>query len=190
MNKHQVIWLIIRLAGVYFAFLTIVTFISLAGSVPALFTLPKIDVPAKNGTASPNDMSRPVTPVMSPAPYQPGYNPADPTTFQANPANNPNSAASKNDEAITDKFKGENFTNFIYFLAMTLVYAALTWYFLRDGRILFAILNREEPLGLKGSKEPEVTTLNLVAEKRVEMPVEVKDTTELTDVVTDYSGTN
>ena len=36
MNKYQVIWLIIRLAGVYFAYLALAAFLGVVGSIPAL----------------------------------------------------------------------------------------------------------------------------------------------------------
>lgn len=164
MNKHQVVWLIIRLAGVYCAFLAVMTFFSLVGSVPPLFTLPKIDVPNKNANVPG------MTPTMpTPRPMPPGFGPngMDPQTSET-------PKTDKNEESITDKFKSENFKNFIYYLFLTLIYAAATWYLLRDGRILYSVLSHEEPLGLKAAKEPEVTTLNLgqEPEKPVAEPTE------------------
>jgi hypothetical protein len=149
MNKYQAIWLIIRLAGAYFAYLALVTFFGLVGSIPALFTLPKIDATPKNANvnaASPNPTYRvqPVTPNIN-------SNASDPTDPSAQP-----------DESITGKFRGENVTNFLWFLLLTALYGAAAWYLLRDGRILYGVLNREEPAGLVGKeKEAEVTQLNL-----------------------------
>jgi len=147
MNKYQVVWLIIRLAGVYFAFLTLVTFFGLVGSIPALFTLPKIDAGPKNA-----NVSMPLNAPIRVQPISPNGN-----------YNAPESADQKTkaDESITDKFKGENVKNFAWFLILTAIYGAATWYLLRDGRILYAVLNREEPHGLTKEKEAEVTTLNL-----------------------------
>jgi len=147
MNKYQVVWLIIRLAGVYFAYLTLVTFLGLLGSIPALFTLPKIDATPKSANISTGQ--------------NPAYRPQSiPPNFNANAPETPDGSG-KTDESITDKFKGENVKNFAWFLIMTAIYGAAAWYLLRDGRILYGILNREEPHGLVKGKEAEVTQLNL-----------------------------
>ncbi len=151
MNKYQVIWLIIRLAGVYFAYLTLVTFLGLVGSIPALFTLPKIDANPKNANVAiqPNQPMR-VQPISPNGNY-----------------NAPETSANKekSDESITDKFKGENVKTFVWFLILTAIYGAAAWYLLRDGRFLYAILNREKPDESTKEKEAEVTTLNLSDEQ-------------------------
>jgi hypothetical protein len=148
MNKYQVVWLIIRLVGVYFAYLALITFFGLVGSIPALFTLPKIDaVNPKNANVS----TMPQNPTFRVQPVSPNLN-----------ANVPDGAGNeKTDEGITDKFKGENFKTFAWFLVLTAIYGAAAWYFLRDGRVLYAVLNREEPDASIKEKEAEVTTLNL-----------------------------
>ena len=150
MNKYQVIWLIIRLAGVYFAYLTLVSFLGLVGSIPALFTLPKIDVGAKNANVSSNQPNSPIRV----QPISPNGN-----------LNAPESTDSKeksNGESITDKFKGENVKNFVWFLILTGFYGAAAWYLLRDGRVLYDVLNREKPHeNASKAKESEVTSLNL-----------------------------
>ena len=151
MNKYQVVWLIIRLAGVYFAYLTLIAFLGLVGSIPALFTLPKIDVDKKNANAN---VAVNRNPTYSVQPVSPNVNYNSAETGDAN--------AAKSGDSITAKFRGENVTNFLWFLILTGFYGAAAWYLLRDGRILYGILNREEPHGLKTKeKEAEVTTLNL-----------------------------
>ena len=154
MNKYQVIWLIIRLAGVYCAFLTLMTFFSLLGSFPALFTLPKIDADNKNANVSTSQ--NPANPPVRVQPISPNgnYNPLNPSET---PAGNPE----KKDETITEKFKGENVKNFAWFLILTLIYGAVAWYLLRDGRLLYDVLNREKPHESGKEKEAEVTQLNL-----------------------------
>ncbi|SRR5215204_536689 len=147
MNKYQVIWLIIRLAGVYFAYLTLVTFLGLLGSIPALFTLPKIDAERKNANVAANQNT-----TFKVQPVSPNIN--------ANTAETPENGG-KTDESITDKFKGENVKTFAWFLVLTALYGAAGWYLLRDGRVLYGVLNREEPHGLVKGKEAEVTQLNL-----------------------------
>ena len=148
MNKYQVIWLIIRLVGVYFAYLTLVSFLGLVSSIPALFTLPKIDVSTKNANVAANS-----NPSIRVQPISPNGN-----------LNVPESADSKeksNGESITDKFKGENVKNFVWFLLLTGFYGVAAWYLLRDGRILYDVLNREKPHESAKEKESEVTSLNL-----------------------------
>ncbi len=147
MNKSQVIWLIIRLFGVYLAYLALFSFFSLVGSIPALFTLPKLDAPNKNANVS------------SPMPMRPTQ--ISPNGFGVNEDPTQPKTEDKNEESITAKFKGENVTNFLWFLIVTALYGALAWYLLRDGRILFAVLNRERDDGPTIEREPEVTTLNL-----------------------------
>lgn len=147
MNKHQVVWLIIRLIGVYFAYLTLVSLFGLVGAVPALFTLPKIDANTKNANVASSS-----NPTIRVQPISPNGN-----------YNAPENAENKenSDESIADKFKGENVKIFAWFLVLTAFYGVAAWYLLRDGRILFDLLNREEPHGLIKEKESEVTSLNL-----------------------------
>jgi hypothetical protein len=149
MNKYQVIWLIIRLAGIYFAYLTLVTFLGLLGSVPALFTLPKIDTEKKNANVNAAPAQNPTLRVQ---PITPNIN--------SNGTENAENA-DKKEESITGKFKGENVKTFAWFLVLTAIYGAAAWYLLRDGRVLYGALNREEPHGLIRAKEAEVTQLNL-----------------------------
>ncbi|MBK7704327.1 MAG: hypothetical protein IPN69_03345 [Acidobacteria bacterium] len=148
MNKSQVIWLIIRLFGVYLAYLALVSFFGLVGSIPALFTLPKLDAPNKNANvSSPTPIrSAQINPTGGFETYE---DPTQPKTDK------------KDDDSITAKFKGENVTNFLWFLIVTAIYVVAAWYLLRDGRILFSVLNRERPDGPEKEREPEVTTLNL-----------------------------
>jgi hypothetical protein len=147
MNKYQVIWLIIRLAGVYFAYLTLVSFLGLVGSIPALFTLPKIDANPKNANVAVNS-----NPTFRVQPISPNgnYNALDAAENKE-----------KSGDSITDKFKGENVTTFAWFLILTAIYGAAAWYLLRDGRHLYGILNREKPDESSKEKEAEVTSLNL-----------------------------
>ncbi len=148
MNKYQVVWLIIRLVGVYFAYLTLVTFLGLVGSIPALFTLPKIDANPKNANVN----AMPQNPTFRVQPVTPNINSNSSEAAENN---------GKTGESITDKFKGENVKTFAWFLVLTAIYGAAAWYLLRDGRILYAVLSREEPHGLIKEKEAEVTSLNL-----------------------------
>jgi hypothetical protein len=147
MNKYQVVWLLIRLCGVYLAYLTLMTFLGLIGSIPALFTLPKIDANPKNA----NVATQPNLPVRV-QPISPSGNYNAPETAENK---------EKSDDSITGKFKGENVTTFAWFLLLTAIYGAAAWYLLRDGRFLYGILNREKPDEPGKEKVAEVTSLNL-----------------------------
>ena len=59
-----------------------------------------------------------------------------------------------------DKARREALMNLVGIVFLTLIYGAIGFYFLRDGRLLFALLMREDSEKIKRS-EPEVTTLNL-----------------------------
>jgi hypothetical protein len=148
MNKQQVVWLIVRMVGVYFAYLTLVSMLGLVGAIPALFTLPKIDANPKNANVSVNS-----NPTFRVQPISPNE------SYGTN--QNIENTDKPNEDSITTKFKGENVKNFAWFLVLTAFYGAAAWYLLRDGRILFDALIREEPDSANREKSPEVTTLNL-----------------------------
>ena len=142
MTKREVVWLLIRLAGVYFAYLTIITFFTMISSGWGLvFAPPKLDIPTANSNRS-------VMPGIQPAPYDPGAIPAIET-----PTNNEQLKPE-------DKARREALMNLVGIVFLTLIYGGIGFYLLRDGRLLFALLMREDSEKIKKS-EPEVTTLNL-----------------------------
>lgn len=146
MNKQQVVWLIIRLIGLYFAYLALASLFALIGAVPALFTLPKIDADGRSNAnvSTPSPAIR-----VQPIPPDGNLDAADPT------------AATEKNETLTEKFTAESVKTAAWFFLLTLLYGAAAWYLLRDGRVLFEILNREDPHGLIKERGAEVTTLNL-----------------------------
>ena len=71
MTKREFVWLLIRLAGVYFAYLAIIGFFTLITSGWSLiFAPPKLDVPNAN-----SNRSATIPGIVQPAPYDPN-NPA------------------------------------------------------------------------------------------------------------------
>ena len=149
MNKQQAVWLIIRLIGLYFAYLAIVSLFALIGAIPALFTLPKIDAdgrPNANASSTPSPVIR-----VQPIPPDGSLDAADPTA----------ATEKANGETLTEKFTAESVKTAAWFFLSTLLYGAVAWYLLRDGRVLFEVLGREDPHGLIKEREAEVTTLNL-----------------------------
>ena len=146
MTKREVVWLLIRLAGVYFAYLALITLFSLLGAAWDLaFTAPKLNTADNSNTSI-------SAPMIQPAPY-PGMNPG------ANPGNT-NQTAPEKPETPEEKAKRIAVMSFLWLVLLTGIYSALGWYFLRDGKALFALLMREELIKSTPS-EPEVTTLNL-----------------------------
>lgn len=131
----------IRAVGLYFAYCALTAFFSLAASVPDLFTLPKIDAPAKE-SAVPFDASSPMPGLGEPIPTP------DP--------------AKKEREKIESELKAAALKAFLFYLGLTALYAVGAWYFMTDGRFVHEVLVREEPSGPEGSQR-EVTSLNLDA---------------------------
>jgi hypothetical protein len=125
MNKREIVWLIIRLIGVYFVYLTVVSLFSLVGSIAALNSLASADSPAK-----------PDTNVSAVAPTPTGF-----------PAARPNPAADKTDKPLdpsAEKAKSDALKTILWFVLLLGIYGLLGFYLLRHGRILFEILNRED----------------------------------------------
>jgi hypothetical protein len=146
MNKREVVWLIIRLIGVYFAYLAIVSLLSLIGSIYNYASLPSpTPTPRSNST-------RPVSPLPAAAP---GINSpeTDPATLKPEPSAN---------AIATDKAKSEAFKLIFWYVLLTGLYAVAAWYLIRDGKYLFTVLNREDANAEEEEKkEPQVTSLNL-----------------------------
>ncbi len=113
-----------------------------------IFALPKLDVPNANANRSAQTI-----PGIQNAPYDPGFNPA-------NPAAPTPATTAATPEKLADKAKREAVMLVLGGLLLALIYGGLGFYFLRDGRILFALLMREDSDRTKNS-EPEVTSLNL-----------------------------
>lgn len=137
MSKQQLAWLLVRVAGVYFAYCALVSFVPLGASVPDLFTLPKLDKKAE--IPVPFDPSKPMPGIGQPAPTP---------------------EVTKEQEAAEKEFRAASLKKFLINLGKSIFFLLLAWYFIRDGRVIFEVLSREEPFGLKKDEE-EVTALNL-----------------------------
>lgn len=143
MTKRDLVWLLIRLAGVYFAYLAVITFFTTINSGWGLiFAPPKLDIPNANSNKTV------AIPGIQPAPYDPNMNPALPT---------PNNNETLGPE---DKVRRETIMSLVGLVVLTLIYGGIGFYLLRDGRLFYLILMREETEKKKDA-EPEVTTLNL-----------------------------
>jgi hypothetical protein len=165
MTKKQVVWLITKLIGVLFAYWTVAAVLVLIGSIYAYIQLPS---PPRFGKGE-----TPVTNVRVTSPGFPemtgGATPTSPATVPENPA---------------ETAKNEALKLLLWDLFLTLIYGLIAWYLIRDGRFLFALLNREAPYDESGQpvesdsfplskkKGDVVTTLNLSDVKKDETPAE------------------
>ena len=141
MNKKEIVWLIIRLIGLYFAYLSIVSLFSVISTAPALIFLPPaLDTASNANTAVANTRIQTLPYNVSPMGGPP-------------PLTNTETAAG-------DKDRSEIVKIFLWYIFVTAIYGAVGWYLLRDGRLFYALLMRED-LIKKREAEPEVTTLNL-----------------------------
>lgn len=149
MNKREVVWLIIKLIGVYFVYLTVVSFFSLISSASALYSLPA----DPNATANSNSNNA-VSPVAAPDGF--------PSVRQTNPTAKPNQTPTI--DAATKKLRDEAIKTLLLNVFLTFIYGAVGFYLLRDGRLLFALLNREGKVSTE--KEPEISSLGIFDEPK------------------------
>ena len=163
MIKKEVVWLIVKLIGIYFVYSTIVAVLVLISSIYAYIQLP---APPRFGKAE-NTAAN----VQTISPGFPGVTvnptPNSPTTAAENPV---------------ETAKNEALKALLWNLFLTVIYGLIGWYLIRDGRILFAVLNRGAPFDESGKpiesdsfplskkKEDVVTTLNLSDVKVDETP--------------------
>lgn len=152
MTKRELVWLLIRSAGVFFAYLMVVTLLTVVTSGwSTIFAPPKIDV----SNANSNRAVAPQYPNIQPGTsVDPSFNPANPNQLAT-----PTPAAAE-PEKPEDKIRREAVMKVLSGILLALIYGGLSFYFLRDGRILYILLMREDSDKAKNS-EPEVTTLNL-----------------------------
>lgn len=161
MTKKQVVWLIIKLVGVCFIYSTIIAVLVLIGSIYAYIQIPAPPRFGKTENSSVNVQT-----------ISPGF----PNPTQNNPA-----TTKPEVETPVEKAKNDALKELLWNLFLTVIYGALGWYLIRDGRFFFAILNREEPFDASGKpvesdsfplsrkKENVVTSLNL-SDTKEEMP--------------------
>ena len=137
MSKQQVVWLIVRLVGVYFAYLAVVTAFSLPGAVSTLYSLSSRPTAAK-----------PEIENVRPTPY-PGFPKTENETQQAG----------KTDPAA-ENLKSEAFKTLLKYIFFTALYGGIGFYLIRRGRLLFNVLINET--SAKAYEDnPAVTTLKL-----------------------------
>lgn len=136
MNKREVIWLIIRLIGAYFAYLAVISVFGLIGSISNYASLPSPKQAAetqKTRSAMPGGMNNPeIEPPVK-----------------------------TETETVADKSKSEAFKLIFWFILLIGLYGAAGWYLIRDGKFLYKILSREDNSDVPKEEKPQVTSLNL-----------------------------
>ena len=187
MTKRNVVWLITKLIGVYFAYWTIVAVFVLISSIYTYILLPSPPRFAKPETANVNTQN--VSPIY---PNNPSFpNPGITTP----PAGNPASPATSAENLTVEKAKNEALKQLLWNLLVSVIYGLVAWYLIKDGRFLVAVLNREDPvdesgqpiesdsfplskkkeemvtsLNLSDVRKEEVTSLNLSGSEKIEPP--------------------
>ena len=137
MNKREVVWIIVRLIGVYLTYLAIVSVFSVISAGSSLIS-------ASSAAPVTKPDSENVRTLPTPFPMKPE---AD-TVAQVKP------------DASAEKLKSDAFKNLLFYIFLTAVYGALGIYLMKNGRILFDILANEVSSTRKEA-DPTVTTLDL-----------------------------
>ncbi len=140
MNKREVVWLIVRLIGVYLTYLAIVSVFSVISAGSALVSA--------SSTSSGATVAKPdgenIRTLPTPFPMKPE---AD-------------TAAVVKPDASTEKIKSEAFKNLLFYIFLTAIYGVVGIYLMKNGRILFDILANEASF-TRREADPTVTTLDL-----------------------------
>lgn len=133
MNKHETSWLIVRLIGIYFAYLAVASVFTLAASISIFYSL--------------NADSRPEADISRSAPAGiPGRIDNE-------------SKPSVRIDPLSEKAKGEAFRSLLLCVLLTGLYGGIACYLIFKGSLLFNILNREDTE--RRSRESAVTTIKL-----------------------------
>ena len=146
MNKREVVWLIVKLIGVYFIYLAFVSAFSLVSSVSNLYSV-------SSQISETRIDADPVTNVM----VVPENFPSRQPTYTSKTAEKsaPNS--------VSKKLADELFKILLWYVLLTGLYSAVGFYLIRDGQILFALLNREAK---SKSKPEEINSLGLFDDEK------------------------
>jgi hypothetical protein len=146
MKKREVVWLIVRLIGVYLVYMALVSVFSAIGAGSALYSLSG----SQSGVRTEDAQTKNTTALMTPLPL-PGMS-AQQTVKEPAPA--------ERSDTSTEKQKTEAFKNLLFYLFLTAIYGASGIYLVRNGLMMFNILSSETSVSRKES-DPAVTTLDL-----------------------------
>lgn len=135
MNKREVVWLIVRLFGVYFAYCAIAAMFSLVSSASALYSLSA-------------DTAASLKPEIENVRGVPGI-----------PNNIPEAKPAVRADPAGDKAKSEAFKSILFYLLLTGLYGGGAFYLLKKGSWFYRILAKEHSAPRR--EERSVTTLKL-----------------------------
>ena len=146
MNKREVIWLIVKLIGVYFIYLAAVSAFSLISSVSTLYSV------SSQISTTKSDTNSTVSPVTAPEGF---------------PARTPIPSNKTTEKPVADatqkKLADEAIKTVLFYIFLTVLYGAFGFYLIKDGRILFAVLNREERIV---TETKEINSLGIFDDKK------------------------
>ena len=150
MNKREVVWLIIRLIGAYFAYATIIALFTLVTTIWSIFSVPSPDKGVElSSQVAPTSFSE-----------QPGGIPGIQEPTPRNRADAAQRNANKPDPAA-DEAKRAIFKRILWDLFLFLLQGGAAYYLLFQGGLFFNILMRENKPGEVREREPESILLNL-----------------------------
>jgi hypothetical protein len=146
MNKRELVWLIVKIIGVYFIYLTIVSAFSLISSVSTAYSV------SSQVSSTKSDANSAVSPVLMPE------------TFPAKTPVSPNKTGEKPVvDASQKKIADDAIKTVFFYVFLIALYGALGFYLIKDGRILFMILNREERIV---EETKEINSLGIFDDKK------------------------
>ena len=145
MNKREVVWLIVKLIGVYVAYLAIISAFSLISSVSTVYSV------SSELSSTKSDAGSTPSPVIAPE------------NFPAKPPVSANKTNEKPLDASQKKLADDAIKSVLFYIFLTALYGALGFYLIKDGRILFMLLNREEIIVVENK---EINSLGIFDDKK------------------------
>lgn len=150
MNKRDVVWLIVRLIGLYLCYCAIIAVFTLASAVWAF-----IGLPSKPGTpGAETEISR----QAENPPGIPGFTPQGPNAQPENPRRP--QQANRPADPVADEARRTAFKEILWALFLLVIQGGVGFYLLVYGGLLFNMLMRENQSATR-EKEPESILLNL-----------------------------
>lgn len=150
MNKREVVWLIVRLIGLYLCYSAIIAAFTLASAIWAFIGLPS--KPGAPGAETEISRQAENPPGIS------GFSPQGPNAQPENSRRQPQ--ANRPADPAADEARRAVFKEVLWALLLTVIQSGIGFYLLIYGGLLFNILMRENQSALR-EKEPESILLNL-----------------------------
>jgi hypothetical protein len=141
MNKREVVWLIVRLIGLYFAYTAIVALFILVSTIWMLFSAP-------SAKSLETDGAPPDTSINIPG-------------IGSRPEPTPSRSVNKIVDAAADEARRAIFKQILWYIFLLALQGGVGYYLLFHGGMVFNLLMRENKPGERKEREPESILLNL-----------------------------